>query len=269
MTGTADGLSAHEYGAGLLDHRIPQETARLRALEAYLDPTTRSVITRLGIQPGWRCLELGGGAGSVARWLAEQCAPGEVVGTDISTALLPRDVPNLSVRRHDVVQEDFPAASFDLVHARALLEHLPERAEVLGKMVRWTAPGGWVCVETVMAVHPPADTRNAYQRCLNAVFTLSETVMRTEQRWGTALPGLLSQAGLTDIGVRCTPGLVGRNGNADAFLRLSLEQIGPALVRERLTTPEELADCTNLLEGGDYTDLALMTLSAWGRRTRA
>ncbi|MFI8811461.1 MULTISPECIES: class I SAM-dependent methyltransferase [unclassified Streptomyces] len=267
MTEATDEFQAQKYGAGLLDHQIPQEEARLRALESYLDPTTRSVITRLGIQPGWRCLELGGGAGSVARWLAEQCAPGEVVGTDISTTLLPRDVPNLSVRRHDVVQEDFPAASFDLVHARALLEHLPERAEVLDKMARWTAPGGWVCVETVMAVQPPADTRDAYQRCLKAVFTLSETVMRTDQQWGTALPGLLSQAGLTDIGVHCTPGLVGRNGNADAFLQLSLEQIGPALVSRHLITPEELTDCTNLLEGGDYTDLALMTLSAWGRRT--
>lgn len=31
----------------------------------------------------------------MARWFAAQCAPGEVVVTDLDTRLLPRDVPNL------------------------------------------------------------------------------------------------------------------------------------------------------------------------------
>jgi SAM-dependent methyltransferase len=260
----------HAYGAGHFDHRLPLEVRRLRALESYVDPVTRAVIEAKGIRAGWRCLELGGGAGSIARWLAGMCAPGEVVVTDLDTRLLPRDVPNLSVLRHDVVHDDFPPDSFDLVHARALLEHLPERAEVLTKMVRWTVPGGWVCVDGVISFPPHEDTvHDAYQRCWHAVLALAQGPMRIDQQWATALPGLLGRAGLTRVGVQCTPGLVGRGGNADAFLRLSLEQLEPALLDRNLVTREDIIECADLLEGGQYTDLALMAISAWGQRPAA
>lgn len=196
------------YGAGLFDHRRRLEVQRLRALEAYNDPATQSVILARGVQPGWRCLELGGGAGSIARWLAAHSAPGEVVVTDLDTRLLPRGIPNLTVLRHDVVHDDFPAASFDLVHARALLEHLPKPTDVLAKMVRWTAPGGWVCVDDLISIRPPGGPRDAHQRCWNALVTLAEGTMRIDQHWAATLPRLFAAQGLTDIGVHCTPGLV-------------------------------------------------------------
>ncbi|QCX82422.1 hypothetical protein C9F11_44245 (plasmid) [Streptomyces sp. YIM 121038] len=255
------------YGAGLLDYQKPLELRRLRALEKFADPITRASISGRGLQTGWRCLELGGGAGSIAQWLARQCAPGEVVVTDIDTRLLSRrGVPNLTILRHDVVQDDFPAGSFSLVHARALLEHLPERDKTIARMVRWTAPGGWVCVDGLILVSSPEGAQNAYHRCMDALIALVSGQMQVDVRWATALPRLLAQAGLEDVDLMCAPGRVGRNGNADALTQLTLEQLGPAMVHQGLVTQQDLTDCRELLASGSYTDLAFLTLSTWGRR---
>jgi 2-polyprenyl-3-methyl-5-hydroxy-6-metoxy-1,4-benzoquinol methylase len=56
--------------------------ARLEALEDFLDEGTTRALERLGIASDWRCLEVGAGGGSVARWLAERAT---VVATDIDT----------------------------------------------------------------------------------------------------------------------------------------------------------------------------------------
>jgi hypothetical protein len=50
-----------------LDHHWMEEPAQLKALEALFDPTTTAVFESTGIASGWRCLEVGGGAGSVTR----------------------------------------------------------------------------------------------------------------------------------------------------------------------------------------------------------
>ncbi|MFD5510019.1 class I SAM-dependent methyltransferase [Streptomyces sp. NPDC127051] len=260
--------TSHEprYGAGLLDHQLPLEARRLRALEDFADPGTRTMLDGRGLAAGRRCLELGAGAGSIARWLATRCAPGEVVATDLDTSLLPTDVPNLAVLHHDAVREDLPAASFDLVHARALLEHLPEREEVLAKMVRWTVPGGWVCVDGMIMLVPPGSARNAYHRCLNGLIALGAGSMRADAGWAIALPRLLADAGLEEVDVQCTPGRVGPGGNADLLLRLTLEQTGTAMVDQGLIQPQDLTDCTRLLDNPRYTDLAFLVVSSWGRR---
>ena len=46
------------------------ELGRLRLLEARYDPHTHRRLSMFGPLAGTRCLEVGAGAGSVARWLA-------------------------------------------------------------------------------------------------------------------------------------------------------------------------------------------------------
>lgn len=140
------------YGAGVLGHEVSTEVKRLRLLEQMLDPGTIRVLDARGIHTSWCCLELGAGAGSIARWLASRCPDGQVVATVVGTTFLERlTAPNLQVMQHNVVTEDFPPGSFDLVHARWLLVNLPEREEVLAKAVTWLAPGGWLVIETWMS----------------------------------------------------------------------------------------------------------------------
>src|SRR5436309_6670469 len=105
------------------DREFEDELGRLRLIEGKGDPFTTRLLTRLGVSRGWRCLEIGAGAGSIASWLADQVGPdGHVVATDIDPRFL-RDLKaaNVEVRRHDITREDVEADAFDLVHCRSLL----------------------------------------------------------------------------------------------------------------------------------------------------
>jgi hypothetical protein len=75
------------------------ESRRLDLLAERLDPVTKRRIGLLGLAPGVRCLEIGAGRGSVARWLCEHVASqGQV--TDLETGFLSGlALPNLTVLR--------------------------------------------------------------------------------------------------------------------------------------------------------------------------
>jgi tRNA A58 N-methylase Trm61 len=84
----------------VIGHEVPTEEQRLHLLEQMLDPDTIRTLERRGIQPSWRCLELGAGAGSIAHWLASRCPDGQVVATDLGTTFLATlSAPNLRVLR--------------------------------------------------------------------------------------------------------------------------------------------------------------------------
>src|SRR5262245_59306786 len=124
-----------------------QARQRLGSLEAWLDPGTTRLLGSLGVGPGWRCLEVGGGGGSVAAWLSERVRPdGYVLATDIDPRFLVT-LNLLEARKHDILYDELPEGAFDLVHARAGLEHLPARQAALRRLVTTLTPGGWLLVE--------------------------------------------------------------------------------------------------------------------------
>ena len=85
--------------------REAAEDERLDLLEQIYDPVSRR--RRALVQPGWRCLEVGAGRGSMAVWLAEQVgATGHVVATDVDTRYLSRlELPNLEVIEHNILED--------------------------------------------------------------------------------------------------------------------------------------------------------------------
>ena len=102
--------------------------ARLSALASMFDATTQRHLLGRGVGPGWHCLEVGGGGGSIASWLANRVLPdGRVVATDLDTRFLETlSIPNLEVRRHDIVTDPLPESTFDLIHVRLVLVHLSQ-----------------------------------------------------------------------------------------------------------------------------------------------
>jgi tRNA A58 N-methylase Trm61 len=102
--------------------RDEDERGRVRYLEAWADPLTIRHLEEIDVGVGWRCAEVGAGAGSVARWLADRVGPlGSVVATDIDLRFL-TDLPaNVEVRRQDISKEDLEPEIDDLVHCRVLL----------------------------------------------------------------------------------------------------------------------------------------------------
>src|SRR5580704_12889976 len=109
-----------------LPHQLEGERQRLALMSALLDPMERVRIGHLGIVPGWRCLELGCGNGSIAEFLAERVAPaGHVVASDLDLSFIANlQKPCLEVRRINLLEDPIEPAAYDFVVARALLHHL-------------------------------------------------------------------------------------------------------------------------------------------------
>ena len=163
--------------AETLDYRLAAtgreaaEDERLDLLEQIYDPISR--LRRGLVQPGWRCLEVGAGRGSMAAWLADQVgATGHVVATDVDTRYLSRlELPNLEVIEHNILEDPIDVlrpGSFDLVCSRLMLFHLKGRQEqAIRQMAACLRPGGWLLDEdadwgTATPVDPAHPLYNDY-----------------------------------------------------------------------------------------------------------
>jgi SAM-dependent methyltransferase len=178
-----------------------------RCLTDAYDSMTFERLAETGVTTGWRCLDIGSGSGSVAQWLAERVAPtGEVMATDLTPHHIP-ERPCLTAVAHDVVTDPLPEAAFDLVVARLVLQHLPERLAVLDKLVRALKPGGWLHIEEFDASYePPLLTPDEESARLYTAFLDTKcAIMRAgggDPHWGRSVPAVMRAAGLVDIDPR-------------------------------------------------------------------
>jgi SAM-dependent methyltransferase len=201
-------------------HSAADESRRLRLLEQRLDPLTQRRIRRLGVGTGARCLEIGGGRGSITRWLSDVVGPaGRVIATDLQLGFLTEiGAPNVEVLRHDIRTDTFPPGSFDLIHTRAVLMHISPSVDLLRRMVTWLAPGGWLVLEEpdfgmwvgdsdpVWATSPPT-THLAFPG-----LALSQ---------GRSLLRQIHQLGLTDVGADAEIDIIQAGTDLAEFYQLS------------------------------------------------
>ncbi|SFS52709.1 class I SAM-dependent methyltransferase [Saccharopolyspora flava] len=120
-------------------------------LQEMLDEPTHRLVEPAA-RPGARCLEIGAGSGSIARWLAERGA--SVVAVDLDTEHL-TGLPGVTVLQHDINDGVPPGGPFDLIHARAVLMHLQRREHVLRELAGALAPGGMLALGEVALHNPP------------------------------------------------------------------------------------------------------------------
>lgn len=132
----------------LLDNQQTESGQRFDALSQLFDPSTFRHVQALGLAAGWRVWEVGAGGPSVPAHFARQVGVGgHVLATDIDTSWLEGGDRGYQVRRHDVGSEPPPGGHFDLVHARLVLVHVPQRDRALTNMVTALKPGGWLLLE--------------------------------------------------------------------------------------------------------------------------
>lgn len=174
-------------------------------LSAMLDDTSRGMITGLGVRPGWCCLELGAGNGSIARWLASRVRPdGRVVAVDVDSTWLDPG-PLVAVHQRDVNDGLPDQGPFDLVHARLLLMHLARREQLLDSLTAALAPGGWVMLcdlsgrlPTAVSAADPADAA-LYNRIMEVGIERVARPGGMNTEWAHSVVGRLVRAGLTDV----------------------------------------------------------------------
>ena len=167
------------------DHQHQGELDRLDGLAKLYDPASTSVLDTLGIEPQWRCLDAGCGRGTIAGWIAQRAHQGETIACDLDMSLFDRQPsPALRPMACDIGEADFRPESFDLIHARLLLQHLPNREQVLDRMVSWLAPGGWLVVADAFDLAATSTVHPEYAAFHGAVYEKLAAGNQTRPDWG-------------------------------------------------------------------------------------
>lgn len=257
--------------AGYVFDCARDDVARRHALlaEAY-DPVTLARLAETGVGEGWRCLEIGAGAGTASVWLADQVAPsGDVLATDVREPELP-EVPGLRGAALDAVTDPLPESAFDLVLARLVLRHLPERERVLEKLVRALRPGGWLQVDEFdTGYEPPLLVEDADDRRLFTAFlSAKDTAMRArgvDPGFGRTAAAAMRDAGLSQVDPR--PHVQQRRpGSADlALLERNITDMRESLLEAGMTGPE-LARLRVLLSDPGFRACSSVLYSVHGRK---
>ncbi len=251
----------------LADSDFAVERARLRALELAYDPATIARLNLLGVRPGMRCLEIGAGCGSIASWLANRVgAEGHVVATDIDPRFLTDLADGVEVVRHDITSDPLEPGSFDLIHVRIVLMHVPDAAAVVERIVDALAPGGYLLAEE-------ADFSVGQDPGVSRLAELDRKFMDGAIRAGRSL-GADWTLGARIAEMLQSSGLEGVAGDGSCrFQRcgpertdlVSIEELGPAAIASGAITSAELAELAELLENSDAFRMTPLIVGAWGR----
>jgi SAM-dependent methyltransferase len=203
-----------------------------------------------------------------------------VLATDLDPRLPPEDTrANLEIRRfdlvHDVLAPEDAGGGFDLVHARAVLEHIPSRQRALERLIAAVRPDGWLVVEDIDVAGdamrataeryawPPA-VRPVYERCFAAL----QKVLSDGERdpgYGAKLPAALREAGLHDVGAQLHPPVIAGGAPLDC-MRLTFEYLSASLLATRLIDQDDLDQFLDLTRDSMFLYIPLFMVTAWGRR---
>jgi SAM-dependent methyltransferase len=246
-------------------HSAEDESRRLQLLEHRLDPLTKRRIERLGVRRGARCLEIGGGRGSITRWLSDVVGPtGRVIATDLQLGFLSGiDAPNVEVLRHDIRSDTFPDSSFDLIHTRAVLMHISPSVDLLRRIVMWLVPGGWLVLEEPdfgmwigdadpVWASSPATTHAAFP---NLALSQGRSLLRHAQ-----------QLDLTDVGADAEIDIIQAGTELAEFYRLSQAALAGPKVQAGALSLEQATAITDRPRDDDFLACGFVHIGVWGRR---
>lgn len=258
------------------DNRWHGTQQRMAALEGWLDSGTIRHLTERGVAPGWSCLEIGAGGGSVARWLGEQVGTeGYVLATDIDPRFL-GDLgrPNLEVRRHNIIHDPLPDAAFDLIHARLVLAHLSgqDLDSALDHGVAALKPGGWLLAEEmdfISIVPAPWCDAGVAERFARAVDAHNRVMAGRgfDCYYGRQLAHDLETHGLKDVATEGRS-FVSTGGSPGARAwQVTLEQLYHDIIATGIISPNDLDTVIEQLGDPNLAFLSQTTVAAWGRRS--
>jgi SAM-dependent methyltransferase len=250
---------------------------RLGLLAQLFDEGTYRSLEALGVQRGWRCLEVGAGGGSVASWLCERVAPdGSVLATDLETTVLAeRERPGLEVRKHDLLRDELPEQEFDLVHARLVLAWLPDPQLGLRRMVAALRAGGRALVEEMdfLSVAPASqcdgESRGVFARVIEAHNAVLAERHAFDPFYGRRLEDELAGVGLVGTSSEARIWIWHGGQPGGRVWQLTLVQLRNELAASGLVSAEEVDQAVALLADPAFRFVSQIVVSSWGCRAPA
>jgi SAM-dependent methyltransferase len=254
-------------GEYTLPHELEGEQQRLALMSELLDPVELAHIARLGVRPGWRCLELGCGNGSIAQVLAERVAPvGHVVASDIDLSYVSDlRVPCLEIRKIDILQDVIEEGCYDFVVARALLHHLMPARNALERMVTALKPGGLLLsIEPDIlpcTVAEPDSMHTFWQGWLQ--WSVSAGI---DYFMGRKIAAWMDSLGLEDVAGEAYTAQF--NGGSDwaRYWTETLRELAPALLKSGYISQKMLDEFHISYRDPHYWTSVITFTANWGRK---
>jgi ubiquinone/menaquinone biosynthesis C-methylase UbiE len=249
-----------------------RELERLRMIEQVFDPASRRRLLGTGLQAGWRCLEVGPGAGSIMTWMGEVVGPtGQVVAVDLDPKFLSEaERTNLSVIRADIRTAQLPQQSFDVVHARYVLIHLPDYEVALTKMVDSLKPGGWLVLEEPDFSASRGITGDEQElaslRKVNQAIEQMYATLRMDYAMGLKLPVLMQRRGLQHLTVENDAPLCAGGAGMATVMKMSTEQLREKYLATGVVRQSDLERYCRFADDPNSWAIYYATIAVSGRK---
>ena len=244
------------------------ERERMALAELILDPVTIRQLESIGVGEGMRCLEVGAGAGSMARWLAARVGSrGRVVATDIDTRFL-EDGAGYEVLHHDIVAGPPEPAGFDRAHARLVLQHVADKERAVANLVAALVPGGWLLVEELDFTSSGAAGSLGAREFARVERAMHRFLAATgfDPAFGRHLPKRFRSAGLVDVEGRGGLSVVRGGSPYAVWYAQSIEALRARLLAAGLVSEAEVDRACRLLDDPEFELVTPALISTRGRR---
>jgi SAM-dependent methyltransferase len=241
-------------------------------IELVFDPASRSRLLGTGLQAGWRCLEVGPGAGSIMTWMGEVVGPtGQVVAVDLDPKFLGEaERPNVTVVRADIRTAQLPQQSFDLVHARYVLIHLPDYEVALTKMFASLKPGGWLILEEPdfsASRGITGDEQGLASFCkVNQAIEQMYAERKMDYALGLKLPALMQGRGLQDLTVENDAPLCAGGSGMAIVMKMSTEQLREKYLATGVVGQSDLEGYCRFADDPNSWAIYYATIAVRGRK---
>jgi 2-polyprenyl-3-methyl-5-hydroxy-6-metoxy-1,4-benzoquinol methylase len=260
----------------VFDNTRAPSSERLSYLERVCDPATIARFEKLGVAPGWTCLEIGAGGGSIAYWLSERVGPdGAVVVTDVEPRFLDdlaKHGRNVEVLRHNIIRDALPSGAFDLIHARHVLVHLPKAVATLEKLKTALKPGGWLVIEDFDPIIDRtvlfADRLKAHalDRAVGAMWKIFAKHGGAGVGWASLLPAHFRQLGMCEINAEAIFHCATGSSDYAQFHKSSLIQTRTEGVAHGFASEQDYETAIELLNDPITMYYSNPAFTAWCRR---
>ena len=205
------------------------------------------------LNAGMDLLDVGCGPASITADLAERVTPGRVVALDAASGALEaaratlRDrglSEQVEVTCGDVMALPFEDASFDVVHAHQVLQHLADPVGALAEMRRLTRPGGMVAVRDAVYSAMTWFPEPAGIERWRSVYMATARANGGEPDAGSRLLSWAREAGFTDVTASastwCYATPADRAWQSQTWAQRSLTSFGPRAVELGLADRADL-----------------------------
>ena len=251
--------------------QFQSELERLQALEKVSDPASQRQILAAGLTKGWKCLEVGAGAGSIMRWMSEKVgSSGKVTAIDLDT----RFVENTSLSNVEIITADINRVTltdrFDLIHARNILIHLKDYPDTLAKMLNILKPGGWLILEepdfsATKFISGSQEERQAVNKVNQAICQMF-TNQEKDYALGIHLPALLQQLGLQQLQVNNDVPISNGGSDIATLMKLSALQLSEKYKATGIATDEDIQTYCQFAENPTSWGIFVATVGVSGQK---